>query len=81
MSAPKPINTNTPTVREIIAEWLQEHGFDGLYSEDCCACQLSDLMPCVGATDDCKPGYTSPCTCGQDCEFHINATKPEGGTP
>ena len=43
------------TVQKIVAEWLQSHGYDGLYSDDC-GCRLSDLFPrgCLGA---CKPGY------------------------
>jgi len=44
------------TVREIVAEYLSTHGYDGLYSYDC-GCPLGDLMCCGGEfVDDCKAG-------------------------
>ncbi|HUX47305.1 MAG TPA: hypothetical protein VMV58_04765 [Desulfosporosinus sp.] len=62
-------------VREIITDYLKANGFDGLYAEEC-GCQISDLFPCDGPCDDCKPGYKVPCdpkTCQAygDCEWHI----------
>ena len=48
------------TAREIIAEWLREHGYDGLY-DDCgsegCGCEIDDLAPCEGWVLRCQPGY------------------------
>jgi len=71
-------------VREIVKDWLADHGYDGLFSPDgLCACKLDDLMLCGDAGDECMPGYLAPCpgpdseTCGGDCAFHIVATKPE----
>lgn len=34
-------------VQEIVAVWLKDNGYDGLFSEDYeCGCEISDLMPC-----------------------------------
>jgi len=67
------------TVREIVADWLKAHGYDGLW-RDGCSCQSDDLMPCdwLNGEDnaDCEPGYKTPCdpaTCSADgdCPWHI----------
>jgi len=53
----------TMNVRTIMAEWLREHGYDGLWNDDVdCGCKVDDLMPCEGfySTDNCpncQPGY------------------------
>ena len=44
------------TVHEIILEYLEEHGFDGLCTDDC-GCLLDDLAPCCSESlIDCVPG-------------------------
>jgi hypothetical protein len=61
------------TVRELVADWLKTHGYDGLWDEaNECACLLDDLMPCdsVGA---CQAGYRQHHTgsgddIGQECQ-------------
>jgi len=45
------------TVREIIAQWLREHGYDGLYHPGDCGCLISDLCPCGEDSMQCSPGY------------------------
>lgn len=45
------------TVGEIIEEYLEENGFDGLYVPGECACLKDDLFPCSETPVDCKPGY------------------------
>jgi len=53
--------TEPTNVREIVAAWLRQHGYDGLcvpYQE--CGCILDDLMPCDAPTADCLPGYHWP---------------------
>jgi len=64
----------------IMVEWLQEHGFDGLYSSGFCACRIGDIMPCGEPRPDCAPGYLAPCPddCenGGECDFHISARRP-----
>lgn len=59
--------------KEIIKEYLEKNGFDGLYSDDGdCGCEVSDLMPCE--SDDCmscNAGYKHPCLCGEGHFFHI----------
>ena len=47
------------TVKDIIADTLKSHGFDGLCHPDTdCGCGLDDLIgPCEGAQYDCQPAY------------------------
>ena len=59
-----------PTVKEIVLEYLKSNGFDGLFSEDECACTLDDLAPCVDMFLDCSAGRIEACDCG-DHDFHI----------
>ena len=53
------------TVREIVAEWLDSHGYDGLVNVDGeCGCPLDDLMPCentIAGLGDCEPAYQFKC--------------------
>ena len=50
-------------VKEILIEWLKEHGYDGLYdSGNDCACQLSDLCPCDCGPWECEAGVFLPLT-------------------
>ena len=43
-------------VREIVKQWLEEHGCDGLCDPDAeCGCGIDDLNPCGGVCDDCIP--------------------------
>ena len=65
-----------PNVREIVKEWLQAHGYDGLCSDDFeCACTPEDLMPCCEACERCEAGYKHP---GDgDCDWYIRPEKPE----
>lgn len=45
-------------VREIIQQYLQNCGYDGLYnSEGECACEIGDIAPCESLSLDCKAGY------------------------
>ena len=55
------------TVREIIAGWLKEHGYDGLCSTDYppygCGCDIDDLSPCdCFDNSHCVPAYKSIAT-------------------
>ena len=46
------------TVEEIVKEYLEENGFDGLYNSNAdCACKLDDLYPCGGICTECTAGY------------------------
>ena len=54
-------------VREIVADWLKEHGYEGLYRE-CCGCKVDALMPCDEPGPDCRPGVVVPCPGPRDCE-------------
>jgi hypothetical protein len=69
-------------VKEIIKQWLEQNGYDGLYSDSLgCGCELSELCPCEGESiKDCGPGYKiDGCNCGQEslirCDFHIVSSR------
>ena len=45
--------------KDIIIEWLKDHGFDGLCMPDEeweCGCQITDLAPCNSGPCLCQPG-------------------------
>jgi len=44
------------TVKEILTQWLIEHGYDGLCAKEC-GCTIEDLECCEGSCLDCVPGY------------------------
>ena len=47
------------TIYELIKGHLTANGFDGLYNDTDCGCQIDDLAPCAGIQSDCKPGYVA----------------------
>ena len=47
---------NNIEVRDMVFEWLNKHGYDGLCNEDC-GCGIDDLMPCASWFADCEPAY------------------------
>jgi uncharacterized protein (DUF1499 family) len=50
------------TVKEIVASYLKEHGYDGLYSFDCdepCGCGLTCIAPCGDLPNSCVAAYRS----------------------
>jgi hypothetical protein len=57
------------TVKEIVKEYLEKNGYDGLCGGDC-GCGLDDFMPCAqfaleGVPTCCTPAYKH--TCNSDC--------------
>ena len=66
---------------EIVAEWLRDNGYDGLFYDEGCACSVDDLFPCDNANRYCEAGYKEPCdgTCDVGtCDWHI--TRAKGGS-
>lgn len=64
-------------VIDIVANYLRKNGFDGLVSS-CgeCGCELNDLASCDSAEIlACRPGYKKPCSCGENCDWHIATEK------
>jgi len=46
------------SVKEIVKQYLINHGYDGLYSDLLeCGCSVDDLMPCSGNACGCRSGY------------------------
>jgi hypothetical protein len=67
-----------PTIKEIVREYLEKNGYDGLFNDDC-ACLLNDLYPC-GEIGNCQAGYKGACNggdCEGDCDFHIYGDKAD----
>lgn len=44
------------TLTEIITNYLNDNGYDGLCTHDC-GCFIGDLFPCGSDPGWCKPGY------------------------
>lgn len=62
-----------PTIKEIVKEYLEKNGYDGLLNDDC-ACLLNDLYPC-GEIGNCQAGYKGACTCGEGCDWDVYSDK------
>lgn len=67
-------------VKEIIEKYLRENGYDGLFHDGDCGCEVDDLIPCEVFCNNCEPGYKVSCnpeTCelGGDCRWHISPDK------
>ena len=43
------------TAKEILIEWLNQNGYDGLYGDEC-GCFIDDLIPCGDAFMNCRAG-------------------------
>lgn len=66
------------SVEIIVKDYLEKNGYDGLvdYNGEC-GCDLKDFMPCEGIEiQGCRPGYKVPCTCAEECDWHIATKKP-----
>lgn len=80
------MSSNELTVKDIVADWLQTHGFGGLYDGNECGCSIDDgLFVCDECPDQCHPGYLvekteackSKCEGYEDCfNWCIRAEKP-----
>jgi hypothetical protein len=72
------------TVNEIIMQYLKSNGYDGLFSEDNCACSLEDLIPCCNSdwVLSCQAGYKHPCPsdCGEH-DYHIGIASSPFSSP
>jgi hypothetical protein len=64
------------TVKEIVKEYLEKNGFDGLCSENC-GCGIDNLMPCEKWNIPlCEPAYMLICQGNKKCPLH---NRCEGG--
>lgn len=64
------------SVVEIVAAYLREHGYDGLYNDESsegCGCAVDDLRCCGEDMSECKPG--------QRCTFDEGEHRFEGIGP
>lgn len=60
------------TIKEIIKDYLDENGYDGLYDQDAeCSCKKDDLFPCGDPVIECTAGYKGPCDCEEEHDYHI----------
>jgi len=75
----------------IVVNHLRVYGFDGLFCQGECACEIDDLAPCGHANfEQCKPGFKVACQNDDTCEcsidrprlsacWRIQSEKPEQG--
>jgi hypothetical protein len=65
-------------VRELLKKFLEENGYDGLFSTNIpCGCLIDDFIPCDGEILDCHAGYKVECkgnSCEADCEYKENSS-------
>ena len=47
-------------VFDIVAEYLTDNGYDGLWNDSGCACQIGELAPCGEMVGNCIAGYLIP---------------------
>ena len=68
-----------PTIKEIIKDYLEKNGYDGLFNGNIpCGCLKDDLNPCGEPFDECLPGYRGACSGDCDsgkCPWHIYRDK------
>ena len=58
------------TVKEIVAAYLKDRGYTGLFNEEGCGCGIDDLFCCDGVgVENCEAGYREPCSSG-DVDMH-----------
>ncbi len=60
-------------VSEIVAKFLQDNKYDGLYRAGDCACKLGDIAPCGEIGSDCEAGYLKPANNCSEHDWHIGA--------
>lgn len=64
------------TVYDIVKEYLNANGFDGLMEPNCkCGCETKEIAPCGEINGNCLPAYKWPGECGYD--FVMKTVKPE----
>jgi len=58
---PEPSDEPLMEVKDIVADWLKRHGYDGLTDGGGqCGCLVDDLMPCGEMGRHCVAGYKGP---------------------
>jgi len=62
------------TVKDIIINYLAEHGYDGLCGDEC-GCSIEDLSVCESCPLDCEPGYKTEDPSGE-AQYLIMSEKP-----
>ena len=67
-------------VKDIVVEFLNKNGFDGLINDDdYCCCLTAEI--CDEMTGDCQPSYVYKCDDGCECDgdydyhYHMTRTK------
>jgi hypothetical protein len=81
--APSPATPKQPTtVQEIIVQYLEANGFDGLFNSDgACGCELADLCPCGGEfIFACEPGYKRKPREDEDPDYDFIISPDKPGT-
>jgi hypothetical protein len=56
-------------VKQIVIAYLRMNGYDGLYLDCNCGCEIDDLAPCGQFNEACAPGYKRPDKTGEHAFF------------
>ncbi len=67
------------TVKEIVADWLWRHHYDGLYTEECGCLAKDELMPCGEDGRDCEAGYYREAEPDTGYDYFIGPKRTTGG--
>lgn len=62
-------------VLDIIINYLKENGYDGLYHNGECGCELGDICPCEEIQLDCRPGYRVDSPVDHEYNWYICKSK------
>ncbi len=68
-------------VCEIIKNYLETNGFDGLQNGAECGCVIKDLMPCGEVNPSCSSGYKVVPPEGLECDFDFYICENKGDEP
>jgi len=70
-------------VGEIVHEWLEGNGYDGLYSlhDDECSCLASSLFPCDEDPFYCRAGYKVIPPKGANTKYSMYVCENRTGKP
>lgn len=64
------------TVNDMIKRFLKDNGYDGLFYDGECGCELNDLVPCGADPSQCEPGYKVMNNMNDEYDFNIVPKKP-----
>ena len=68
-------------VKDIVKEYLNTNGFDGLFHPDQCACLKDDVAPCDNIGLECQAGYRTAAEPDSEHDWMVGPLKDGEPTP